>query len=73
MLPAGVKTTGQFKAALQAFDDAAFAKIGLSGAVPGFGDAVEQSFVAAFGKEDVALDATRSVDFFNALAAACGV
>jgi hypothetical protein len=72
MLPAGVKTTGQLKAALQAFDDALFAKIGLSGAVPGFGDAVEQSFVAAFGKEDVAVDATRSVDFFNALAAACG-
>jgi hypothetical protein len=73
MLPAKIKTTGQLKAAMQAFDDAAFAKIGLTGAVPGFGDAVEQAFVAALGKEDVAVDAAKSVEFFNALAAACEV
>lgn len=70
MLPGPIETTGQLKAALQAFDDAAFSKIGLSGAVPGFGDAVERAFVAAFGKEDVAIDVVKAVDFFNALAAA---
>lgn len=65
------KSTGELKAALNAFMNAAAAKAGLAGAFPGFSASLETAFVAHFGAEDGTLDATKARQFVEAVVWAC--
>lgn len=63
--------TGTFKASVQAFVIATATKAGLAGAFPGFSLALEQSFVARFGDQDIALDASKAGEWLSAVQWAC--
>lgn len=67
-LPGTIKTTGQLKAAWQAYDAQAVAAAGLQGVFPGFGAAAEAAWVKVFGQADTDVDGKRAKDFFRALA-----
>jgi hypothetical protein len=64
-------TTGQFKAAVQAFINAAATRANLQGAFPGFTAALDKSFTGRFGNQDGALDKAKALEFVKGLAWAC--